>query len=237
MASNKVKQVEDYVRQVMTGALVHDFVHDFKHVDRVRNWAHKIARGEGYPDTDVVEVAALLHDIGLSHVEGRSRHAEVGAQMAAEFLSEKAVFPEDKINEITEAIRYHSSITRDKGKLLEILRDADVMDAIGAVGLMRAFTSKSFKPEYNPDDIKSNTWGMTGRDIDVMLDEKGEVGEYIIDQINLQTAYYDNLSTETARKLAKPLIKFMRDYVIQLENEIKAGRRTDTHIKNVETED
>ena len=212
MQASKIQQVEDYARQAMAGAVAHDF----KHVDRVRNWALQIALGEDFQDIDIIEVTALLHDIGLSHVEGRSGHAEVGAQIAAAFLKENGIFPEDIIKEIAEAIRYHSSIERNKGKLLEILRDADMMDAIGVVGIMRAFTSKSSKLEYNPENTKGSTWGMTGRDIDVMLDEKGEVGEYIIDQINLQTAYYDNLFTETARKLARPLIEFMKRFVVQL---------------------
>jgi len=220
MAGSKIQLVEDYVRQAMS----EEVAHDFKHVDRVRNWALQIARGEGYQDTELIEITALLHDIGLPHVKGRSKHSEVGAQIAVKFLKEIDIFSEDRIEEIADAIRYHSSIIPGKGKLSEILRDADMMDAIGAVGIMRAFTSKSSKPEYNPENVKSSTWSMTGRDIDILLDDKGEVGEYIIDQINLQTAYYDNLFTETARKLARPLIEFMRNYVIQLEHEINAGR-------------
>lgn len=224
MANNRIRQVEDYVRQ----SLVKAVAHDFKHVDRVRNWALQIARGEGYQDTEVVEAAALLHDIGLPYVKERSEHSEAGAQVASRFLRENGFFPEEKIKEIADAIRFHSSIRHGKGKLLEILRDADMMDALGAVGIMRAFTSKSYKQEYNPEDIKGMTWGMTGKDIDILLDEKGEVGEYIIDQINLQTAYYDNLFTETARKLVKPLIEFMKNYVVQLEQEIMTGRKETT---------
>ena len=43
---------------------------------------------------------------------------------------------------------------KDRAGLFKILRNADVTDATGAVGLMRAFTSKSFLPEYDPGDIK-----------------------------------------------------------------------------------
>ena len=48
------------------------------------------------------------------------------------------------------------------------------------------------------------------------------IGETIIDQINFQMSYYDNLNTEAAKRLAKPLVEFMKEYVVQLEHEINA---------------
>ena len=54
--------------------------HDIKHVERVRHNALTIARAEGFADLDLVEAAALLHDIGLAHVETRERHGPVGAR-------------------------------------------------------------------------------------------------------------------------------------------------------------
>jgi uncharacterized protein len=52
--NSAIQQIEDFVRPFM-GA---EIGHDFKHVDRVRNWALLIARREGYDDLDVVEAAA-----------------------------------------------------------------------------------------------------------------------------------------------------------------------------------
>ena len=48
----------------------------------------------------------------------------------------------------------------------------------------------------------------------------------IIDQINLQIHYYDNLTTGTAKRLAEPLVKYMKDFILQLESEILSGRDT-----------
>jgi len=215
----------------MTGAVAHDF----KHVDRVRHWALHVAREERFKDLEIVEVAALLHDIGLPYVDEkseRSKHGPVGAEIAERFLKENCAFTEEQIEQITSAIRYHGSrpsLVEDllksmgeKGRLLEIIRDADNLDALGAVGLMRAFTSKSGKPEYAPGNVKGDTWGLSSRGFDGRFSKGLGIGDTIIDQINLQASHHDNLRTETAKRLAKPLVEFMKEYVIQLEHEINA---------------
>jgi len=219
MTKSKIKQVENYAKKIMK----EEVAHDFKHVDRVRNWALRIAKEEGYHDIEIVEVTALLHDVGLPYVEERRMHGAIGAEMATKFLRERGFFEEETIEEIANAIRYHCSLEDRGGKLPDILRDADSMDALGAVGIMRAFTSKSSKPEYEPGNVRGDTWGVSSRGFDERLDSKMEVGDYIIDQINFQISLYDDLSTETARRLAKPLVEFMKDYVIQLQREIEGG--------------
>ena len=68
MRKNEIQQVEDHARRMMAA----EVAHDFKHADRVRNWALHIAKREGYEDLETVEIAALLHDIGLSRAEKRA---------------------------------------------------------------------------------------------------------------------------------------------------------------------
>ena len=216
MPKSRIEQVENYARETLT----EEVAHDFKHVDRVRNWALRIAEEEGYEDKEVVEVTALLHDIGLANTQKRRRHAEIGAEMAAKYLREHGFFPEETIEEIAEAIRYHGSL-EDRGELQVILKDADMLDALGAVGIMRAFTSKSWKPEYEDGSVKGETWGFPVREFSERIDNEGEVGDYIIDQINFQISYYVNLRTETAKRLAGPLVEFMREYVLQMEREVE----------------
>jgi uncharacterized protein len=224
-----IQQIEDYVRATMTGAVAHDF----KHVDRVRRWALRIAKEEGFEDLEMVEVAALLHDIGLPHVDEeseREKHGQVGAEIAERFLKENSSFTGEQIGQITSAIRYHCSppsmvaeLLKDvgeKGRLLEIIRDADNLDAFGAVGLMRAFTSKAAKPEYTPGNVKGDTWGLSSRGFDDRFAEGLATGETIVDQINFQISLCDNLHTKAAKCLSKPLVEFMKEYIIQLEHEI-----------------
>ena len=77
--------------------------HDPSHAFRVRDLAVRIAAVIG-ADTEVVEAAALLHDIG--HGTGRTDHAKRGAKLAAETLS-KCGFPGDKISAVVACIEHH----------------------------------------------------------------------------------------------------------------------------------
>ncbi len=227
MPGDEMQTIEAYARQVMAA----NVAHDFKHADRVRNWALCIARGEGYDRPDMVEAAALLHDIGLqpqdrhtSMAGERRTHAERGADMAAAFLTDNRLFEQDEIAQITDAIRQHNS-PGEGPPLLDILCDGDAMDMLGAVGLMRAFTSKAMLPEYDPQQVKGQTWGQTAPDLRRRKVDGHGVGPCIVDQINLQIAVGDDLRTATARRLARPLVQFMRDFMLQLESEIEAARQ------------
>src|SRR5258708_30239071 len=117
----------------MTGALAHDY----KHVDRVRHWALRIAQAEGYANSDQAAAAALLHDIGLSSA-GRQNHAALGAELAQSFLKTAQLFSDSEMADIVDAIRWHSSLPGG-GPLLLILRHADTLDLLGPVAFMRAF--------------------------------------------------------------------------------------------------
>jgi uncharacterized protein len=195
--------------------------HDYKHVDRVRRWALCIARGEGIAELDLIEAAALLHDIGLAQLgpEQRGRHGEIGAELADAFLRENALFSEDQVTRITDAIRWHNAA--DGGGVLgAILRDADKLDALGAVGLMRALTSKYHKPEYQPGHVQGETWGLPMAQFQARFADGTGIGPYIVDQINFQISFYDELHTATARRLGKPLVAVMRAFVHQLAAEI-----------------
>ena len=225
VVGDRIQQIESYVRQAMSTVTAPDLriAHDFKHVDRVRGWALRLASGEAIQNLDLIEATALLHDIGLTRVEveQRSQHAQVGAEIAAQFLLEHQLFSEEEIGIITDAILCHSSPCGG-GTLGEILRDADKLDAFGAVGIMRAFTSKYAKPEYTLQDVRGDTWEMTMGGFEERFAEGKGIGDYIIDQVNFQISFYGELHTETAKQIGKPLVEFMKAYVIQLDSEINA---------------
>jgi uncharacterized protein len=226
MLSSKTGQIENHVMHWMSAAAspaLH-IGHDFKHVDRVRRWALRIAQAEGL-DLEVVEAAALLHDIGLSRIETgpRHQHAPAGAVLAAEYLNEQGLFSRQDVDLIAEAIRCHSSPSGG-GLLGTVLRDADKLDALGAVGIMRAFTSQAAKPEYALPAVKGDTWQMTMGEFEERFARGLGIGEYTVDQINFQISFFGELKTETARRLAKPLVDFMRLYLVQLDAEIMETR-------------
>jgi uncharacterized protein len=112
-----------------------DAAHDFDHVLRVATLAVKIAQAEG-AEVEIVRAAALLHDIGLDN--GRLGHEEVAAQRACEILAGQ---PREKVEAVAEAIRSHRFRSGPSPQTLEAkcLFDADKLDAIGAIGVGRAF--------------------------------------------------------------------------------------------------
>jgi hypothetical protein len=143
-------------------------------------------------------------------------------------LRENGLFADQEIEAIANAIRYHNSL-RDGPQLLDILRDADALDQFGAVGIMRALTSQSAKPEYAPRNVKGDTWGMTSSEYDQKFAEGEGLGAFIVDQVNFQISNFGNLRTETAKRIAAPLVAFMKAYMIQLESEINAGQTRTQH--------
>ena len=78
MVSKRLQLVEAQARWVMDELLTSDLglAHNYGHVDRVRHWAVKIAQTEGYVDSEMVQTAALLHDIGLAYVTERRKHGD-----------------------------------------------------------------------------------------------------------------------------------------------------------------
>ena len=225
MPPDVMEQIERYVRASMEGVVDPDLriAHDFQHVDRVRCWARQIAAGEGYGDLAVIEAAALLHDVGLAHVEQRGQHAGVGAEVAAAFLRSNTLFAEREVEAIAGAIRCHSAV-EGGGALGEILRDADKLDALGAVGIMRACTSKYAQPAYGPQVVRGETWGLPIAGFEQRFAAGVGIGPTIVDQINFQISLGGDLRTETARRMGEPLVAYMRAFVIQLSAEVDAGR-------------
>jgi HD superfamily phosphodiesterase len=234
IADDLIKKTEDYVKKAFDGKEGHLLIaHGFEHVNRVRNWALLIAKGDGFEDLLLVHLAALLHDICFPYIEKdgeRIEHAQAGAEVADMFLRQNSDLKEGQIKQIVSAIRYHSSkpsVVEDfvrnigeEGRLTFIIRDADSMDAIGAVGLMRAFGSRYFLPEYDPDNVKGVTWRLSADGFTERFETGLGVGKYSIDQVNWQISYPQKMHTKTARQLAEPLVKFMEDFVLQLEHEI-----------------
>ncbi len=222
---DRIQKIERTVKRAMAAVTAPELRigHDFDHVDRVRGWALRIACGEGFPDLALVEAAALLHDIGLTRVtaDQRDRHAQVGAEIAGEVLHAHQLFDEARIADIMDAIRCHSQ-PAGGGPLGDILRDADKLDALGAIGLMRAFTSKHSKPPYPSGDAKGATWALPMSSFEAGFAEGKGIGETLIDQVNFQISFYGDLHTETARQLGAPLVAYMRTYVEHLDAEVKA---------------
>jgi len=127
--------------------------HDWFHVDRVRRNALHICREEKIGDPFIIEMAALLHDIPD---EKLNKNAEEGQAKLDSFLRTISLDDEAKyhITTIIHSISYKGG----RKTLLEtveakIVQDADRLDAIGAIGIARAFAygGKKGQPIYDPD--------------------------------------------------------------------------------------
>ena len=116
--------------------------HNWDHTLRVSRLCERIGSAEGV-DLDVVMIAAYLHDIARSYQDnsnGAVCHAEKGARMAAPIV-EKLALSEARKKNVLHCIRSHRFRGDHQPRTPEarVLFDADKIDAIGAIGVARAF--------------------------------------------------------------------------------------------------
>jgi uncharacterized protein len=127
--------------------------HDWLHTQRVYHMALEIARTENVNRT-IVALAALLHDIG--DAKFHQGDESVGPRKAREVLADTQLLAEDKehIIKIIQHISFRSSIEKTDFYSLElaVVQDADRLDAMGAIGIARAFHYGGFKNRafYDP---------------------------------------------------------------------------------------
>ncbi|MGI6132617.1 MAG: HD domain-containing protein [Bacillota bacterium] len=119
------------------------------HVARVVALSMEIGASEG-ADAKVIEAAALLHDIAVPICA--SNHYETGALLARGVLAEAGYGPQE-IEAICHAIEAHSRYGGPEPATIEAkcLFDADAIDYVGAVGLMRGIGRASTRGEYFGD--------------------------------------------------------------------------------------
>ena len=149
-----LKTVE-FVKQTLAGA---EGGHDWWHIYRVWKLAKHIAETEN-ANLFVVELGALLHDIADSKFNDGDE--EAGPRKAREFLNSLGV-DEPVIKQVDNIITHISfkggnESQSFKSPELDIVQDADRLDAIGAIGIARTFNYGGFKNReiYNPE-IKPN---------------------------------------------------------------------------------
>jgi uncharacterized protein len=174
------------------------------HVDRVLHLAVRIAREEGV-DPWLVALAALVHDVGRTAPGPGAEHGRRSAEMAAPVFERLGLKAERE--PVLHAVRWHNSVRSDT-PVLCVLRDADMLDGLGAIGLVRALMSKHMLPPYDPD---------------VAFDRQLHwPPELVADQICFQMTWNERMNTETGRQLAEGRIAFMRVFAAQLRHEVTA---------------
>lgn len=188
--------------------------HDWFHIERVWKTAKTIAAGEQV-DTLVVELGALLHDIADSKFHQGDE--EKGPRMARAFLEAEQV-KEEVIVHVVNIIRYIGfKGGKEKAAFssaeLAVVQDADRLDAIGAIGIARAFNFGGFKGRelYNPA-IAPNLH-MTKEEY------KKSTAPTINHFYEKLLLLKDLMNTETGKRMAEQRHRFMVQYLHQFYNE------------------
>ncbi|NQX42219.1 uncharacterized protein SAMN05421820_11063 [Pedobacter steynii] len=140
-----------FVKETLSGA---EAGHDWFHIERVfLNAQHLNETEKG--DELVVALAALLHDIADSKFNNGDE--EIGPRIAGEFLNSLGLEPSliTHVQQIIKNLSYKASLGKINfhSKELDIVQDADRLDAIGAIGIARAFTYGGYKNRvlYDPE--------------------------------------------------------------------------------------
>jgi|SRR6185312_4076458 len=191
-----------------------DPAHGWEHIHRVYQLSLHIARLEN-ADSFIAGIAALLHDIGrLSH-GSRQHHAELSKTLASELLSAYPITSEQK-DAILHAIMAHSYSRGVEPRTLEarVVRDADRLDGLGAIGILRWAITGSIRRTsqtrlYHPDDPFAEQH---------QPDDRLFLLDHFFTKL-LKLA--DTMSTETGRKMAQQRTAFMRAYLEEFRKELR----------------
>jgi len=206
-----LRQTVDFVKNEFIDA---EGGHDWWHTYRVWNMAITIADEENANQL-VVQLAALLHDIADSKFHNGDE--EIGPQIASEFLINAHV-DTDIIYNVIEIIKNLSfkktfDNTTYRSVELDVVRDADRLDAIGAIGIARTFNyggftgSEIYNPEIKPVSYKNKS--------DYKSNNPPTINHFYEKLLKLKNM----MNTSTGKRLAEERHNFMEKYLDQFFKE------------------
>ena len=208
-----INQTKLYVKTQLQGA---EAGHDWSHIERVYHNSMRIAKTEE-ADELVVALGALLHDIADSKFHNGDE--EIGPKMASEFLGTLGLDKQiqDRVVDIVTDISFKNSLSEKQPKSksieLQVVQDADRLDAIGAIGIARAFNYGGYKnrPLYDPE-ISPNL-KMTKEEY--KRSNNPTINHFYEKLLLLR----DQMNTVTGRELAEERHKFMLDFLDRFQTE------------------
>ena len=194
--------------------------HDWFHIERVYNNALLISKGE-IVNLEIVALGALLHDIADSKFHNGDD--TVGPKKARTFLQEYSV--DSSIIEHVVAIIENISFSSNIGKTdafnsieLQVVQDADRLDALGAIGIARTFNYGGFKNRtlYDPE-IKPNL-NMT------KAEYKASTAPTINHFYEKLLLLKDTMNTKTGKQIAKERHNYMFSFLNQFHAEVNGEK-------------
>ncbi|HEY7849636.1 MAG TPA: HD domain-containing protein, partial [Ktedonobacterales bacterium] len=200
-----VAAAETFVREVLGGD---SSGHDWWHIARVRTMARRLAREEG-ADAFICELAALLHDVADDKVAGDE---ETGLRTVRAWLAEQAVDVETtaRVMAIIETMSFGGG-NRPPMATLEgrVVQDADRLDAIGAIGVARAFAFGGsrgralYDPTQPPREYASKA--------EYRASDSSTINHFHEKLLRLK----DRMNTETGRRLAAARHAYMEAFLAE----------------------
>ena len=213
MAVQLIEQAQAYVREKFENEYSG---HDYFHTLRVFKMATHIAESEG-AELEIVQLAALLHDVDDRKISPDTYEDQTNAKS---FLAREGVSAEasERICRIIREISFGANDSAPSTLEGKCVQDADRLDAIGAIGIARAFAygGSHRRHMYHPD-IKPNL-NMTKE-------------EYAKSESTTINHFYEKLfkltalmNTQTAREIAKTREDFMREFVGEFMDEWEGNK-------------
>jgi uncharacterized protein len=198
---NKIlKRAEEIVRANLAN---YDSGHDWWHIERVRRLARRINEVEKTADPFILDIVVLFHDYADSKFNGKDNAASY--QNIERYLEEFGI--DEHKRRIISAIKNSSFSNKNpvgdlEDPLLTILQDADRLDAIGAIGVARAFNYGGFRnnPIYDPAKP---------------INDKSTIAHFYDKLLILK----DGLHSEIARNIADERHKFLEIFLDQFYKE------------------
>lgn len=202
-----IKQCELLVKEVYKHF---DASHDFQHIERVRKNAFDLLEAYKDADKEIVELAVLLHDVSDPKYTEQGKAEETRILHLLELPKEKEIH----IKEVIQSISFNGgNETEPRSIEAKIVRDADRLDALGAVGIARTFAFGGAK-------------GRKLYDVEETPRENMSVVEYRSKQTASVTHFYekllhlaDGMITEKGKELAKERHQFMELFLENLRKE------------------
>ena len=190
--------------------------HDWFHIERVYNTAVTIAEKESC-DLSVVKLAALLHDIADSKFHNGDE--SVGPKKAAAFLESLEVDRQiiEHVKKIIENISFKGGNFEKSfhSKELEVVQDADRLDAIGAIGIARAFNYGGYKNRVIYDPAQHPKMNMTKEEY---KNSNGTTINHFYEKLLLLK---DRMNTETGKQMAQQRHDYMEGFLNEFFDEWK----------------
>lgn len=184
--------------------------HDWFHIERVYKNARLIAKGESVNNL-VVALAALLHDI--ADAKFYDGDETVGPKKAATFLESQDISEAD-VNHVVQIVANVSfkggnGTKHFHSKELEVVQDADRLDAIGAIGIARTFHYGGFKNRKIYDPAIAPQLGMTP---EAYRASTAPTINHFYEKLLLLR---DKMNTATAKSIAQERHRFIEQYLAQ----------------------